>query len=130
MSDKKGVYMLFRIRAHHGMCFSFFKGKGYSGEFTENMWAMKEKLQKDPRVILLKEADDVCVHCPNNEGGKSTCLEKAKRYDCQVLAYCGLEAGVELRWKDFEKLVRENILDVGRREEICGDCEWSGMCRD
>ena len=130
MSDKKGVYMLYRIRAHHGMCFSFFKGKGYSGEFTENMWAMKEKLQKDPQVILLRETDDVCVHCPNNQGGKSTCLEKAKRYDRQVLAYCGLEAGVEMRWKDFEKLVRENILDVGRREEICGDCEWSGMCRD
>ncbi|MBD5513833.1 MAG: DUF1284 domain-containing protein [Lachnospiraceae bacterium] len=122
--------MLYRIRAHHGMCFSFFKGKGYSGEFTENMWAMKEKLQEDPQVILLKEADDVCVHCPNNQSGKSTCLEKAKRYDRQVLTYCGLEVGVEMRWKDFENLVRENILDAGRREEICGDCEWSGLCRD
>ena len=44
LADKKGAYMLYRIRAHHGMCFSFFKEKGYSGEFTENMWAMKEKL--------------------------------------------------------------------------------------
>lgn len=121
--------MLYRIRAHHGMCFSFFRGKGYSGEFTENMWAMKDKLEKNPQVVLLCEADDVCAHCPNNWGGKSACSEKANRYDRQVLVHCGLEPGAQIRWNDFEKLVRENILDTGRREKICGDCEWSELCR-
>lgn len=122
--------MLYRIRAHHGMCFSFFRGKGYSGEFTENMWAMKGKLEKDPQVVLLCEADDVCAHCPNNREGTGTCSEKAKRYDRQVLACCGLEPGAQIWWNALEKLVRENILDAGRREEICGDCEWNELCRD
>ena len=59
--------MVYRIRAHHGMCFSFFRGKGYSGEFTENMWEMKRKLEQNPEVVLLDATDDVCAHCPNNK---------------------------------------------------------------
>lgn len=121
--------MIYRIRAHHGMCFSFFQGKGYSGEFTENMWKMKEKLEQNPEVILLQETDDVCARCPNNQEGRCVCLEKVERYDRQVLALCGLMPDEQIRWKDFEQLVREKILIPGRREEICGDCEWSELCR-
>ena len=45
--------MTCKIRPHHGMCFSFFQGKGYSGAFTENMAAMKERLEENPEVTLL-----------------------------------------------------------------------------
>lgn len=121
--------MIYRIRAHHGMCFSFFQGKGYSGEFTENMWKMKEKLEQNPTVVLLQETDDVCACCPNNRQGRCTSLEKAAAYDRQVLVRCGLTAGTSIGWLDFERLVQENILAPGRREEICGDCEWSDLCR-
>ena len=68
--------MKVRIRAHHGMCFSFFQGKGYSGEFTENMWEMKRKLARNPEVILLDRTDDVCAHCPNNQEG--VCISAGK----------------------------------------------------
>ena len=69
--------MEYRIRAHHGMCFAFFQGKGYSGAFTENMWKMKERLQQNPEVVLLQETDDVCAKCPNNQNGR--CISTAEK---------------------------------------------------
>ena len=121
--------MTYRIRAHHGMCFAFFRGKGYSGEFTENMWTMKKKLKQNPEVILLRRTDDVCAHCPNNRAGECTSAGKVESYDSRVLALCGLEPDTRIRWNDFEELVREHILSVGRREVICGDCQWNEICR-
>ena len=121
--------MIYRIRAHHGMCFSFYKGKGYSGEFTDHMWKMKEKLLENPEVVLLQETDDVCAYCPNNREGVCASLDQASDYDRQVLAFCGLAVGTQIRWEEFEKLVQENIFAPGRREKICGDCEWNELCK-
>lgn len=120
--------MIYRIRAHHGMCFSFFQGKGYSGEFTENMRAMKEKLDENPEVVLLDAVDDVCAYCPNNQEGVCTSAEKADEYDRQVLEHCKLSAGTQISWKDFAKKVQELIIDTGEREKICGDCQWNEIC--
>ena len=121
--------MIYRIRAHHGMCFSFFQGKGYSGEFTENMWMMKEKLDKDPKVILLDAVDDVCAHCPNNQEGVCTSAGKADEYDRQVLKYCKLSSGTKIRWKDFAEKVQKLIINTGEREKICGNCQWNEICK-
>lgn len=121
--------MTYRIRAHHGMCFSYFQGKGYSGAFTENMWAMKKKLEENPEVILVQETDDVCACCPKNPDGRCVSADKVAGYDAQVLARCGLLAGTRIRWETFGQLVQENILLPGKREEICGGCEWNELCR-
>lgn len=127
--------MTYRIRPHHGMCFSFFQGKGYSGAFTENMQAMKEKLLENPEVILVCGADDVCACCPNNADGEcrnaATGLpsDKAEAYDRQVLACCGLSEGTVIHWNDFAASVQKNILSPGKREEICGSCQWNELCR-
>lgn len=120
---------IYRIRAHHGMCFAFFQGKGYNGAFTENMWAMKKKLEENPEVILVQETDDVCARCPNNREGICVSAEKAAGYDRQVLAACGLAAGSRIRWKEFAGLVQEKILRAGKRETICGDCQWNILCK-
>ena len=45
---------VYNLRTHHGMCLYFFQGKGYSGEFVENMRAMKAILEENPKVRLLK----------------------------------------------------------------------------
>lgn len=121
--------MEYRIRAHHGMCFSFFQGKGYSGEFTENMRKMKELLARNPKVMLLCGTDDVCAHCPNNQEGICNSSEKAERYDRQTFTLCGLSENTVLFWEEYEALVRENIIAAGRRVDVCGDCEWSELCK-
>lgn len=127
--------MTYKIRPHHGMCFAFFQGMGYSEAFTENMAKMKEELQKNPEILLTCGADHVCAECPRNRAGACTQLlpgessGKAESYDRQVLAYCGLREGTRIRWNAFAQSVQDKILTPGKREEICGDCEWSGLCR-
>ena len=36
------------LRPHHGMCFQFYEGKGYSEEFTDYMGAVMQRLEADP----------------------------------------------------------------------------------
>ena len=117
----------YNIRAHHGMCLTFFQGKGYSGDFVENMGAMKKILEQNPLIRLVEGYDDVCAACPNKLA--ETCAEKASRYDREVLRRCGLSAGDTLPYREFSQKVIETILRPGLRGSICGDCQWSGLCR-
>ena len=116
----------YNIRAHHGMCLTFFQGKGYSGDFVENMGKMKTVLEENPEVCLMDSPDDICAACPNKI--TETCAEKASRYDREVLRRCGLSAGDTLPYLDFSRNVMETILRPGHRREICGDCQWSSLC--
>lgn len=118
---------VYKIRAHHGMCLSFFQGKGYSGDFVENMARMKAILAENPEIILMDGPDDICAACPNRL--TETCAEKTSRYDREVLRRCGLSVGERLPYREFSRKVIETILRPGVRAEICGDCQWSSLCR-
>ena len=118
---------VYKIRAHHGVCLYFFQGKGYSGEFVENMSRMKAILEKTPEISLMDSPDDICAACPNRL--TETCAEKASRYDREVLRRCGLSVGERLPYREFSRKVIETILRPGVRAEICGDCQWSSLCR-
>ena len=118
---------VYKIRAHHGVCLYFFQGKGYSGEFVENMSRMKAILEKNPEISLMDSPDDICAACPNLL--TENCAEKASRYDREVLRRCGLSAGERLPYREFSRKVIETILRPGKRAEICGDCQWSSLCR-
>ena len=118
---------VYHIRAHHGMCLYFFQGKGYSGKFVENMSRMKAILEDNPEIRLMDSPDDICAACPNRE--TETCAEKASRYDREVLRHCGLSVGEARPYRDFSEKVIETIRGSGKRAEICGDCQWSGLCR-
>ena len=118
---------VYNLRAHHGMCLYFFRGKGYSGQFVENMGKMKAVLEENPTIRLMDSPDDICAACPNKV--TEPCAEKASRYDREVLRRCGLSVGDTLSYEDFSKKVVETILRPGVRGSICGDCQWSGLCR-
>lgn len=117
---------VYRIRAHHGMCLAFFRGKGYSGAFVENMAKMKAILEENPEILLMDCPDDICAACPNRL--TEVCGEKASRYDREVLGRCALSPGETLFFRDFSRRVEDTILHPGKREEICGDCQWSSLC--
>lgn len=117
---------VYNIRAHHGMCLTFFQGKGYGGDFVENMGAMKKILEQNPLIRLVEGYDDVCAACPNQL--TEICAEKASRYDREVLRRCGLSVGDTLPYREFSQKVIETILRPGLRGSICGDCQWSGLC--
>ena len=122
--------MSMRLRPHHGMCFQFYEGKGYSAGFTDHMGGVIRALSERPKtpVRLTLSADAVCEHCPNNLGEVCQSAEKVMRYDAAVLSACGLRDGDELAYADFAARVKERILDADLRRGICGDCEWDAIC--
>ena len=119
------------LRPHHGMCFQFYEGKGYSEDFTDHMGRVIAQLEKDPsqEVKLTVATDVVCANCPNNDEGSCTTLEKVTRYDKEVLKACNLVEGEEISFAKFTQLVRSEIIDKGLRSSICGDCSWDYICR-
>lgn len=120
----------YKIRAHHGMCLAYYEGKGYSDGFTSHMGKMKEILQNNPEVTIVACTDQICSHCPNNEEGNCNSFDKVKTYDQKVLALCELEENTTLPFLTFDKMVREKILVVGKRKEICYDCQWNKICEN
>ncbi|MBQ8935569.1 MAG: DUF1284 domain-containing protein [Oscillospiraceae bacterium] len=117
------------IRPHHGMCLAYYVGHGYSEGFNWHMGRMLERFLRNPAVRLTVARDEICSACPNARGEGCTADEKVQRYDRAVLAACGLEEGTELPFLDFARQVEEHILAVGLREQICGDCQWTELCR-
>ena len=75
---------------------------------------IKRALEKNPKVCIVAETDKICGYCPNNSSGICTNGDKVAGYDWKTLELCGLEAGTEMGWKEFEGLVKENILDAGK----------------
>ena len=114
---------MYGIRAHHGMCFAYYRGEGYSNDFTANMWQMKQLLEKNPIVKLQVGVDDVCEACPNNKEGICISDNRSAEYDRQVLSRLDLHEGDTMRWLEFALLVDKQILKAGKRAEICGKCQ-------
>lgn len=120
--------MVEELRAHHGMCLAFFVGEGYGSRFVEAMAKVQKRMQENPEICLVRKSDIICRACPFRCGSYCQTQEKTERYDDEVLRRCGLEEGCILKWEQFQELVREQILLKGKREEICGDCQWNSLC--
>lgn len=117
------------LRPHHGLCMAFFQGKGYSGGFTAALAARLKELQETDRpVVLTVGTDAVCAPCPHNAGGRCDAAEKVAAYDRSVLERCGLAEGQVCAFSRFTRLVQERIIAPGLRREICGGCQWDGLC--
>ena len=120
------------LRPHHGMCFQFYEGKGYSEEFTDHMGRVIRDMESDPYQLikLVAATDNVCENCPNNEVGVCSTQEKVRRYDEEVLKACGLPKDDEISFDEFTKLVTKRVIDAGIRGDICGDCSWNYICEN
>lgn len=111
------------------MCLAFFEGKGYSQGFTSHMQQVLDGMQNDPLLELVTEGDIVCSACPNLQNGLCNTPELVLEYDRQVLTRCSLGEKDCIRWSDFSSLVLESIIRPGYREQICGNCQWSSICK-
>ena len=119
----------FKLRPHHGLCIQFFEGKGYNPEFIQHMTEVISHLQtSNPYLTLTVGTDNICSHCPHCEGNCCDSADKVRKFDTAVLQYCNLAEGTNLHWNDFQALVRETILNEGLLAEICGNCQWFGIC--
>ena len=119
----------YKLRPHHGLCISFFEGKGYSDGFVRNMTEVVSDLgADDPLLTLGLTADVICAACPNNVEGRCSTEEKVCRYDNAVLELCGIMAGDKLHWSEFSYRVLEKVIDAGMLSEVCKDCCWYDIC--
>ncbi|SER89846.1 DUF1284 domain-containing protein [Lachnobacterium bovis] len=119
-----------KLRPHHGMCFEFYEGKGYSGEFTDHMGKIIKNFESNPNQIITVTADTdiVCKHCPNNSGLCCESQSKVMKYDNAVLELCNLKDKTTIEYGKFREIVRNKILRKNLRKEICGDCQWNSIC--
>ncbi|WP_195984981.1 DUF1284 domain-containing protein [Clostridium sp. D33t1_170424_F3] len=119
------------LRPHHGLCIRHFTGKGYSPSFVANMTRVVEALHDAPeQEICLRVREDIlCASCPHNEPDGCTSGQKVCRYDAAVLAFCGLEDGAILTWRDFQRLVEERVLSAGLLKTVCRGCQWLALCQ-
>ena len=118
------------LRPHHGMCFEFYEGKGYSEDFTDHMGSIIRELENNPNQIVTVKAktDIVCSHCPSNRNGCCESQGKVTKYDKAVLQLCKIKEGETMTYSDFRKKVKEKILNKGLRNQVCGDCHWNYIC--
>ena len=107
---------------------AYFVGRGYSDGFSRNMARLLAELLPESSIQLTVGTDAVCGPCPNNTDGLCDKPELVAAYDQAVLEYCGLTDGEILGFGWFTALVQENILDPGRRADICGNCQWNEIC--
>lgn len=128
MEEVISVDYQYKLRAHHGMCIAFFHGKGYNSKFISHMSEMIHELDNNPNICITMQTDAICLKCPNNIQGICQGESKVAEYDRQVLRRCGLRDGMIMMYEDFRKSVYENILLPGRRELICGTCQWNEIC--
>lgn len=130
MTDSRSNSPSLPLRAHHGMCFQFFTGNGYSSDFTSNMAKLKVMFERDnPLITVTDSADVVCRQCPNLETDICSSAEKVCRYDYGVLERCGLKPGDTITYSEFIRLVHERVIAADQREAVCGDCSWTELCK-
>lgn len=117
------------LRPHHLLCTEFFRGYGYSDDFTANMSAVITELNSgDPTVRLSADTDIVCRKCPHNKNGRCDTYEKVLRYDLTALDILGLRESHTAHWSELKKSAREKIISAGKLNEVCGDCQWFNIC--
>lgn len=115
---------MFKLRPHHALCIQFFKGKGYSDDFTCHMKEVVHKLKQDAEIEITFGKDDICAKCPNLINDICTEQEKICRYDNKVMEFCDFYAGQKLTANDFLGAAKRDIISKDKLEEVCGDCEW------
>ena len=116
------------LRPHHGMCLAYFEGKGYSDGFTVNMQKMLDFFEKGTDIELIVSGDEICKKCPNLKEGSCVSAGLVESYDRKVLEACGLSEKTQMTFREFVDNVQKNVIESGKREEICGNCQWNEIC--
>lgn len=122
---------MIKLRPHHIMCLRFFKGVGYSDEFTKNMAHIHSTLVNGDKVVILVTGDDdICSKCPGLKSGVCDSEENVRLLDRRALDALSIQTGREYRYKDLAKY-RDKVLDKVLHEKICSTCQWykEGVCK-
>ena len=119
-----------KLRGHHLICLHFFRGEGYSAEFTANLREILKRAGTGERIEVASEADNVCNICPYLKGQECFYRKKSdpeiRGMDREALMLLELKVRDIVLWPD----IREKIPAIFRRwsEEFCRVCDWRLAC--
>ena len=123
------------LRFHHLCCMPLFSGNGYSDDFSQNMWQVKNTLEKEnPKVILTSGCDSICENCPHREGG-NFCIKNGRKNeevikkDKAISAHLNLEENYTDNYHSVLKVALRTFTKESF-ENFCGKCKWGemGLC--
>lgn len=127
--QKDSQHKSFLLRPHHLLCTEFFRGYGYSDEFSANMSKVISMMNTDdPTVTLTADTDIICRKCPHNKDGICDSCEKVCRYDLAVLELLDIQKGDTAVWSELKRAAREKIIAAKKLSRICVDCQWFYIC--
>lgn len=115
------------LRPHHILCISHYVGKGYSEEFNIRMKELIKRLGEGESFTPVFGSDDLCAACPNLIDGVCKSEEKVKRYDKITAELLGLTENQSYTKEIFDT-AKETVLNRGRFDDVCFDCEWAYIC--
>lgn len=119
-----------KLRPHHALCIRFFRGKGYSKDFTDNMIKTIQRLNNGEEFTFATGMDTLCFRCPNNISGTCTSEKKVQHYDRKVSELLDLKEGSLLDYQTLYQKISSAIMDKGLFDSICKDCSWQELCHD
>ncbi len=125
---------IIKIRAHHLLCIQGFQGYGYSKDFVDNMDRIIKIINLDPdrEIELIRECDDICLHCPHHIKGK--CRKrigsswKIRLIDKRILKELKLKENTTGKVNDFLSFVNKNFRNISDVKNICRCCSWKEKC--
>ncbi|TYT22804.1 DUF1284 domain-containing protein [Dictyoglomus thermophilum] len=121
-----------KIRGRHLFCLLHFEGKGYSQDFIENMYKIKESLENRGKFSLVLYCDDICKKCPYMENNKcrKDVDNKLMYKDNEIVSRLGLSLEGELY--DFAYVKALIFRNFNRKdfEDLCKDCSWFSLCSE
>lgn len=123
-----------KFRAHHILCTALYEGKGYSGDFCDNMSQVVDYLREhaDEKLQLVAEPDIICEDCPNRQED-NTCSQDTNHVvvkDRWILKMLGFKEGGIYTYRQMCQQAREKITEAVFLES-CGKCKWraQGLCQ-
>lgn len=124
-----------RLRGHHFICLQFFRGKGYSEAFVENLRTVVESAAETPALVVAG-ADDVCAAC-TGLARDGSCLNPqtsdlhVNRNDRFAWRIFGVAPGDLLPLAEARRRLSADSVSVGRwRADACVGCIWESECED
>ena len=129
MNDRPVYY-----RPHHFLCSLGFEGKGYSGDFVENMSEIIDgRLRaKDGNLVEIEvvgATDDICGPCPKRRGTLCESQNQIATLDARHARALGLFVGTRIDWAEAKRRIRKRV-PPGSLKTLCAGCQWLelGMC--
>ena len=121
---------MIKLRPHHLLCIQNYVGKGYDEDFTLHMNELTGLLRAEPgtKILLVEGGDHLCSACPHFDGSVCERYGKVKTLDEKVLSFCNAAYGDCGSWEALSSAAA-GVFDSKVFEDICGDCEWFGLCR-